>query len=928
QYEVVAWTAHTIPSADTIYAVAELSVSSAQWDEVFPSAAASVKPKVSAASAAGLTVTTELANIVSPTGAYVAVIEAGTASELSQSNMGLAMEFVRPTAFTDGAATSTLEVAAAKLDRSKQYEVVAWTAHTIPSADTIYAVAELSVSSAQWDQVLPSAGTKLVTGISNVSSAGISTTNVISDIELDAGDAGIYVAFIERGTEAELSGTNMGLAYAFVPRANIKNGAATVQLEANAEALDRNTEYEVIVWRAHGLASKDRMLARADVKVTEEQWDEVVGVEFVASGKAAVSDAAKNTLSVTASLRGIDPASYPQGVHVALIKAGTAAKATPIGTQTVATIPANGAVTAVITASAKDLNRAQKYDVLVWSGKTGPSASANVLTLPLTVTAAQWDAVFPPKVDTLAGSFEWGVRKQFREYVTGPIASGKITVSSPATGTSVYKFPQVAGGSWDAKKQTGSVKFAGNVNFTGHSGALNLNLTNPVINVTSANRAELRAEYGGKLLTIATMDLAKAKKQKPTADSVRFTGAPVTLTEAGAKQFFQEYLNVGDTLDTASFTVGVAANVKPVTPPTPTKPTKPTKPTTEKPVQPAPVAPAANGQQAGSLTWGVSSGFAAYTTGRIAKGSVGTSGVGGGAGAYVFPQSSSSWDAASQTGTVQYSGVVTFTGHKGLMSESFSNPVIAVTGPSSGTLTAGGRTFGLNLGAGSKSVGANGEVTWTGVPLSGAISGSGNGGGGAFGADPVSFTVGAVSGATFGATAVGAVDTKRTAAASAPTTSGIRVITPAADLVPGGEIEFEAAGFEAKERDVLVVLYSDPIVLDDAAGADANGVVRWIGALPEDLEPGEHTITLQGSADAGAVITVLAEKAKKKKSAEQPVTPKASVEAVAEAPMAAGVAQAEPSTAWIWWASAAGLLLIAGTLSGLVVAQRRRNSEV
>ncbi|WP_440311962.1 HtaA domain-containing protein [Leucobacter chromiireducens] len=918
-YEVVAWTGHSMPSAETTYGVSELKVSAAEWDKVFPKAAASVKPKVSAASETGLTVTTELANIESKTGAYVAVIEAGKLSEVSESNMGLAMEWVRPASFTGGAATSTLEVPAAKLDRSKNYEVVAWTGHSMPSAETTYGVAALDVSLAQWNQVFPTGGAKVQAGVSHAGADGISVTATISGIALDSLDAGVYASLIERGTEGLITPENMGAGYAFVKRDAIRDGKTTVVLDAGATKLDRTKSYEVIVWRAHAMPTPDRMVGRDTVDITEAQWNEVFGVDFTAGGTAGVTGAGAGKLEVTAKLRGFDPARFSSGVNVAVIVAGTSEKPKPIGTVRVTDIPKNGAFDAKVVATGSSLDRTRTYEVLVWDGKSA-GGSANVLTLPVDVTKANWDAVFPPKVETMDGSFEWGVRKEFRDYVTGSIAKGKITVSNPASGSSVYKFPQIAGGTWDAKKQTGSVKFAGNVNFTGHDGVLNLNLANPELHVLSASKAELRAVHKGKLLTIATLDLSKGKKSAPGGNAVRFTGVPVQLTTAGAAEYFDSYLDTTAVMDSASFTIGAAANVKPVKPPV--SPVVKPKPKPNVPV--APVAPGAGGQQAGSLTWGVSSGFAAYTTGRIAKGSISTSGVGGGAGGYVFPQSSSSWNATTQTGTVQYSGVVTFTGHKGLMSESFANPVITVTGPSSGTLTAGGRSFGLNLAAGSKSVGQNGEVTWSGVPLSGGIAGGGGGGGGAFGADPISFTVGAVSGASFGSTTVDAKSTKRTAADAPPVTTGIRILTDAKKLVPGGEIEFEAAGFEPGERDVLVVLYSEPTVLDDAAGADANGVVRWIGSLPKDLPVGEHTITLQGSKDAGAVFTVVKAEKKAKAPAKQESADEITIEAEAATPVAAGVVPSEGTPVWIWWTGALALLVVAGAMGGLVVAQRRK----
>ncbi|GAB2561790.1 HtaA domain-containing protein [Leucobacter ruminantium] len=340
----------------------------------------------------------------------------------------------------------------------------------------------------------------------------------------------------------------------------------------------------------------------------------------------------------------------------------------------------------------------------------------------------------------------------------------------------------------------------------------------------------------------------------------------------------------------------------------------------DKPTPPAPAPPVADasGKRAGSLSWGVSSAFASYVTGRIAKGSVSAQGV---CGAYVFGQSSS-WDSYAQTGIVSYSGVVSYRGHGGLLSETFSNPVINTR---AGTISAGGHTFGLSLGA--PVTNADGSVTWSGVPVAGGISGGGNGGGGTLGMDSLSFTVGAAGAVNCGGSSVTSAfaPQNRKAASKPPTTSGITVLTDAEDLVPGGEIEIEASGFEPDERDILVVMYSDPIVLDEHAGANKSGIVRWIGTIPEDIEPGEHTITLQGSIDVGQVITVLdkkkaaeADKASKKISGDT-----ARIDATQA--MSAGLGDTG-APLWVWWSAAIALLLIAGATSGLVIAQRRKAS--
>ncbi|MFA5606060.1 MAG: HtaA domain-containing protein [Leucobacter sp.] len=340
---------------------------------------------------------------------------------------------------------------------------------------------------------------------------------------------------------------------------------------------------------------------------------------------------------------------------------------------------------------------------------------------------------------------------------------------------------------------------------------------------------------------------------------------------------------------------------------------------------PAPPATGGSGQQAGSLAWGISSAFASYVTGSIAKGSIATSGVGSARGAYLFPQATGgSWNSATQTGSVQYSGTVTFSGHKGLLSETFSNPVITVTNPSSGTISVGGQSFGLNLAAASKSVGAGGEVTWTGVPVSGSISGGPSSSSSySLGVDPLSFTVGSPSSVSYGSTVQEKSKPERTPAATPPATTGITVLTDPEKIRAGGRIEIEAYGFDANDEGVLVVLYSEPILLDDSAKADARGRVTWSGTLPDDVI-GEHTLTLQGSTNAGAIIDILDPDEKKKAATKRPEIEQG---IQAEAIQAAGpLTSSGGMQLWEWWASAGALVLIAACTTALAIRQRRLNS--
>ncbi|KIP52526.1 hypothetical protein SD72_09120 [Leucobacter komagatae] len=619
-----------------------------------------------------------------------------------------------------------------------------------------------------------------------------------------------------------------------------------------------------------------------------------------------------------------------QGVYVGIIEKdrvkeyGSSADAGAKEDFAYKTFIKDGKVTRNLEVPADKLDRSKEYVAVSWLAHGLLNDSRYLGQADIAVTPAQWDAVFGGvEVKPGNGDLQWGIFGRFVNYIEN-FAGGKVQVLGAASRSgNMFVFPQVKGGDWNAQSQTGTVPYAGGVSFEAHQGALQLSILDPKIKITGPKAAVMTATVNGKVQPLVDIDLSRATKSTGKNGEVTWKKATATL-RAESVVAFQNY-PAGEKFDDVSFTVGAGKDGGTTTPVPPTKPVvKPKPQPNQKPIG------TSNSQQAGSLSWGISAGFKDYVTGRIAKGAISTNGVGSSGGAYTFPQADGgSWDAKAQTGSVQFSGVVTFTGHKGLLTESFANPVVNVTSATSGTITAGGRTFGLNLGAASKTVGANGEVTWSGVPVNGVISGggssgSGAAGGGSFGVDPLSFTVGAPSRVQYGSTTKTEQKAARVAAPTPPATTGIRVITPADKIVPGGEIEFAAPGFEVDERDILVVLYSDPIVLDDKAGANSFGEVRWIGTLPDDIEPGEHTITLQGSTDAGAIIKVV-EKAKKK---AKPVIEQDAVEASAQPQQtAAVVADLTNGPVWMWWVGAGALIALAGAMGAMVVNQRRNSAN-
>ncbi|MFE9455569.1 HtaA domain-containing protein [Streptomyces californicus] len=160
-----------------------------------------------------------------------------------------------------------------------------------------------------------------------------------------------------------------------------------------------------------------------------------------------------------------------------------------------------------------------------------------------------------------AGRFEdaavdWGVRRTFREYVTGSIGQGKWTLADGAQdGGALFRFPQ-GKGTYDAKKQTLDAGFSGSVRFTG---AHDLDLTFAAVTVAvTQGKGTLSADVtsggtttkGVPIVTFAADDFA------PKDGLAALTEAPATLTAEGSKAFNSMY-RAGTAMDPVSLAVAV-----------------------------------------------------------------------------------------------------------------------------------------------------------------------------------------------------------------------------------------------------------------------------------------------------------------------------------------------------------------------------------
>ncbi|MFD7665905.1 HtaA domain-containing protein [Streptomyces sp. NPDC059788] len=162
--------------------------------------------------------------------------------------------------------------------------------------------------------------------------------------------------------------------------------------------------------------------------------------------------------------------------------------------------------------------------------------------------------------DARHGSFteaavDWGVRRTFREYVTGSIAQGKWQLSDGAQdGGALFRFPH-GKGTYDAEAGTLKAGFTGTLRFTGK----NLDLTLTAVSVTVEDgRGTLAADVttGGRTGRATPLATFEAKRLTPEKGLIKLTEAPAQLTAEGAEAFGGLY-RAGTDMDPVSLAVAV-----------------------------------------------------------------------------------------------------------------------------------------------------------------------------------------------------------------------------------------------------------------------------------------------------------------------------------------------------------------------------------
>lgn len=171
----------------------------------------------------------------------------------------------------------------------------------------------------------------------------------------------------------------------------------------------------------------------------------------------------------------------------------------------------------------------------------------------------------PAESPQAAGAFtdaavDWGVRRTFREYVTGSVGQGKWTLAEGAQdGGALFRFPQ-GKGTYDGRKGTLDAVFAGTVRFTG----AHLDLTLGKVSVTvDGGKGVLTADVVTPTETRNAVALVEfdAKTLKTEGGLATLTEAPATLTEGGSQAFNAMY-KAGTEMDPVSLSVALDANAK------------------------------------------------------------------------------------------------------------------------------------------------------------------------------------------------------------------------------------------------------------------------------------------------------------------------------------------------------------------------------
>lgn len=532
--------------------------------------------------------------------------------------------------------------------------------------------------------------------------------------------SGVYAALRDGDTMSNAAinaDTGIVPAVEYIPNARIIDNAWEATLSVDAANLSPDARYEVIVWVAHGQITESTLVATVPVELSADQRSALFGEpdpdpepepeitpEPEPARHASVEVAGANEDGATLAVTGTGFVNLPDsslgrpaaGVYAALRDAAT------MDLEYIAanmrSLPAveyirpqqivDGDWSMTLTAPVGALDPDATYEVLIWVAHGIPTDATLLEVLPVTFTPEQLQALFPEAAPETKRSAQLTVEAVTTEGLDIAVSGEGFTdLPAPTSGGPVA-------GIYAALRDANTMS---NETINADTAIVPAVAFIPAARIRDGVwRTALHADAadidpGGDyevIVWVAHGDIT---------ETTLLETLPVTLTDAQ-----RELLTGSDddeTVPAPSPQPGTQPQPKPTPSEKPTLSDRPSKQPDEGASTPSIVCttqtvPGTPGTPV--LTWGVKSSFVSYIQGGIAKGSVMTSnGAVRSGGTFTWGRGTGTLSASGQ-GTLRFPGVVSFTGHGGILATTFTNVRVQVNAGGSGVIIADVRSTDMN----------------------------------------------------------------------------------------------------------------------------------------------------------------------------------------------------------------------------------------
>lgn len=343
----------------------------------------------------------------------------------------------------DGEWSVDLSASASDLDPDADYEVIVWVAHGAITDESLVDTVSVSLTDDQHgdlfgvdkvERTATASVTSVDAGGAEITVNGKGFTD-LPDASTGASAAGVYAGLRDADTmslEQIAEDTSILPAVEYIWDGNISDGQFSTTLEAGVDKLDRDANYEVIVWVAHGNPTNDTLLETLSITFTDDELDTLFPPEVEDPEKEdpkgedpeeeEPEEGATFTLSSGVTSDGLELAVAGEG-FTDLPRASTGAPAagvyaalrdpssmsdSAINADTgivpaVAFIPSsaikNGEWKTTLTAAKSDLKKGADYEVIVWVAHGDITGDTLLGSEPVELTKAELEKLFADSGD-------------------------------------------------------------------------------------------------------------------------------------------------------------------------------------------------------------------------------------------------------------------------------------------------------------------------------------------------------------------------------------------------------------------------------------------------------------------------------------------------------------------------------------------------